>query len=94
MDAWDRAHKPLTEALTLAQAEFDAVPAYRPMVDDLLVWLISAAIDLSLAFGLAGISLVRGRLEEKAKAKRSRRKKKPGKKPVVYTAPRLVASKS
>lgn len=94
MDAWDRAHKPLTEALTLAQAEFDAAPAYAPLVSDLFVWIISAAIDLSLAFGLAGISLVRGRLEEKAKAERPKHKKRKPVKVTVYDKPRLVASKS
>lgn len=94
MDAWRLAHAPLTEAMALAQAEFDAAPAHVPLVPDIIVWAISAAIDLSLAFGLAGISLVRGRLEEKAKAERPKRKiRKPAKAP-VYSKPRLVASKS
>lgn len=96
MESWKLAHQPLVDAQTLAQSDLDKVPAYAPMVPDLAVWLISTAIDLSLAFGLAGIALTTGSIQkridrDRAKAKKPARKTKQ-KRPETGFTPYLIAA--
>lgn len=70
-DAWDRAHKPLLDAVDAAKADLEAVPAYKPFVADELVWAIACALDLALAFALAGITLVRASIQKQIDARRA-----------------------
>lgn len=85
---WEAAHKPLTEALATAQAveakaeaDLKAAPVYVPMIPNLIVWAVAVSIDICLAFGLAGIAMVRASMQKqidtaKAKAERAEARRK------------------
>ena len=78
--AWEAAHKPLLDAETKAQAAVDAAPAYTAFAPNELVWAVAAAIDISLAFGLAGIALTTGSIQKRIDATKAKRpKRKPAK---------------
>lgn len=99
MLAWETAHKPLLEAEAKASTALQAAPAYTAFAPDMIVWSVAVAIDLSLAFGLAGIALTTGSIQkridkERAKAKKPKREPKARKgQQVNYSGfPKLVAA--
>lgn len=75
MEAWSKVHQPLIDAEARAKADLDAVPAYVAVAPNETVWTIAGLIDLSLALALAGISLVRVRINAKIKAEKAAKAK-------------------
>lgn len=100
MQAWEAAHKPLQEAKSAAQGAIQAAPAHTPFAPDMVIWSVAIAIDLSLAFGLAGIALTTASIQkridrEKAKAEKLKAKPKAkAKAQPTYSGPYLVAANS
>jgi hypothetical protein len=106
MDLWERAHKPLTDALALAQAAevkaeatLKAAPAYEPLASNELVWVLALALDISLAAGLAGIANTSASIEARArkerlaqKAAKAKAARKTAPKQKTFPKPRVVVS--
>jgi hypothetical protein len=65
MQAWKDVHAPLVTALNEAQQAITSAPAFVPFAPDVLIWSVAIAIDLSLAFGLAGIALTTGAIQKR-----------------------------
>lgn len=75
MDGWRLVHQPLVDAETKASADLIAAKAgYTPFIADPIVWGVSGALDLALAFALAGITLVRQSIEARARKTRDAEK--------------------
>lgn len=99
MEAWNMAHRPLLDAEVSASDALKGAPAHIPFAPDTLVWGVAVAIDLSLAFGLAGIALTTGSIQRRIDRDRAK-VKKPKRKPKVQKAkapdysgfPKLVAA--
>lgn len=96
MEAWKAAHQPLLDAEVSASEALEGAPVHKSFAPDALVWTIAVAIDLSLAFGLAGIALTTGSIQrridrERAKVKKPQRKKVQTK-PLAGFKPYLVAA--
>lgn len=73
--SWDKAHAALVKVRDEAKADLDAVPAYVPMVDTVVLWVIAGLLDFSIAAGLCGIAMVRSRIEARLAAERAKARK-------------------
>lgn len=97
MQAWEAAREPRQEAVNAAQGAIQAAPAYTPFAPDLVIWSVAIAIDLSLAFGLAGVALTTASIQRRIDRERpaAKPKRKPAKKAktIDYGGfPKLVAA--
>lgn len=89
--SWDKAHAALIAAEASAKASVETIPAYAPMIDKTALLIVSALLDLSLAIGLAGVSLVRAANERKLKKERDKAKRQAAKAKVARPKARKPA---